>query len=213
MDPSKSPSDPSPTIAVYPAADAVGGGIAFEAVTLPSTYSAASCWLAVPVAFASTALSVNATWCHLPSPITDPHVVGFSRIPLISPSTQPLEFTHKVGGFPPEPDPVDSSVPALVAVNHNSTDSPTPPAAVKYPPGMVISESLPPKLAAVPSANPVGPVTPRVTFAYVAAGRGSAAVAAPATTSCACGPDVSFSGQKSSGPDARTASSYPADDD
>ena len=65
----------------------------------------------------------------------------------------------------------------------------------------------------MPSANPVGPVTPSVTFAYVAAGRGSAAVAAPATTSCACGPAVSLSGQKSSGPDASTASSYPADDD
>src|ERR1700689_1237324 len=180
MDPSKSPWVPSPTIAVYPAAEAVGGVMWVDAGTLPSRYSAAACWLAVPVELASTADTVRSAWCHLPSPITDPHVVGFSRIPLISPSTQPLEFTHKVGGFPPEPDPVDSSVPALVAVNHNSTDSPPPPAAVKYPPGMVISESLPPKLAAVPSANPAGPVTPRVTFAYVAAGRGSAAVAAPA---------------------------------
>jgi|SRR5215472_1789156 len=88
-----------------------------------------------------------------------------SRTPLTVPSTQPLELTHSSGGFPPLPDAADSSVPALVALNHSSTDSPAPPVPAKYPPGMLICEPLPDKLAAVPSANPVGPATPSVALA------------------------------------------------
>ena len=121
---------------------------------------------AVPVELVPTALRVKTTWCHLPSPIADAHGVDpFSRTPSIVPSTQPLELTHSVGGFPPVPDPVDSSVPALVALNHSSADSPAPPVPAKYPPGMLTCDPLPLKLAAVPSANPVGPAAPSVTLA------------------------------------------------
>src|SRR5580692_3526772 len=85
--------------------------------------------------------------------------------PPTEPSRQPLEVIHSVGGSPPVPDPVDSSVPGLVALNHISTDSPDPLVPAKYPPGTLIWELLPPKPAAVPSANPVGPVSPSVTSA------------------------------------------------
>jgi hypothetical protein len=120
----------------------------------------------VPVEVVPTGPSVNTTWCHLPSPIVDTHVpLPLSTAPLIVPSTQPLELTQSVGGFPPLPVPVENRVPALVALYHSSTDSPAPPVPAKYPPGMLICEPLPVKPAAVPSGKPVGPATPSVTLA------------------------------------------------
>ena len=107
------------------------------------------------------------------------------------------------GSPPVGPEADDSSVPVLVVLNHTSADSaPVPP---KYPPGMAICELVPLKVAEVPSGKPVGPAAPRVTFEYVARGRGVAEVAALATTSRASGPAVSFSGQKSCGAEPITA--------
>src|SRR6185437_8971529 len=111
--------------------------------------------------------------------------------------------THNDIGSPLDPDPDDSRLPWPVVLNHSSADSAPVPA--KYPPGMLTCELVPLKVAAVPSGNPVGPAAPRVTFVYVAGGRGLAAVPALPTMSLASGPAVSLSGQKSSGEFSSTA--------
>jgi hypothetical protein len=125
----------------------------------------------------------------------------------MEPCRQPFASIHSAGGLPPVAGVlVDSSVVlGVVVANHSSADSAPVPVPAKYPPGTLICEPLPLKLAAVPSGKPVGPGTPSVTFAYVAGGRGLAEVAAPPTMSWASGPEVSLSGQKSSGDDPSTA--------
>ena len=137
-------------------------------------------------------------------PVQIPKSGGFSVVLPIFPSRQLCpEGTHNDIGSPLDPDPDDSRVPCPVVLNHSSADSAPLPA--KYPPGMVTCELVPLKVAAVPSGNPVGPAAPSVTLAYVAGGRGLAAVAALPIMSAASGPAVSFSGQKSSGEFASTA--------